>query len=71
MPGFIFNEELKAVDGGSTILWAGWGPLVRYDGKFLRIEDINPEIKITWAMTRWELVRFGLRCIRVALWRAR
>lgn len=43
------------------------GPMVRYENsEVLEISDLNPEVKLTWHMSRWELFCFGLRCA----WRA-
>jgi hypothetical protein len=50
-----------------TIFWAGWGPLMRYQHGFLDIEDLNPEIKTRWRMSRWEMARVGFRFIVAAL----
>lgn len=44
------------------------GPLVTYDGAMLRIEDLNPEVKTKWRMTRWEMVRFSLAALWSAIW---
>lgn len=43
------------------------GPLVQYDGQFLRIEDLNPHIETRWRMSRWELVRFAIKAFFVAV----
>jgi hypothetical protein len=46
------------------------GPYVVYEhasGGVLKISDLNPEINTRWSMTRWELFRFGLRCILASL----
>lgn len=51
----------------ATIYWHETGPLVRYMGGFLLIHTLNPEMKTKWRMSRWEMVKFGLRCIWVAL----
>lgn len=52
-----------------TIFWKEWGPAVRWNGRALTIEDLNPEVKMTWVITRIELFTFGLRMIAAALWR--
>lgn len=46
-----------------TILFTTWGPLVRYDGAILHVEDINPQIKTKWQLSRWEMFRLGARAI--------
>lgn len=43
------------------------GPLVRYDGSLLTISDLNPEIETRWRMSRFEMVRFGIRALLAAL----
>ena len=46
------------------------GPYVAYEysrGGVLHIEDLNPHIKTKWVMSRWELFRFGWRCVWAAL----
>ena len=48
------------------IFWDRSGPLINYDGDTLRIEDLNPQVKLTWAMSRSELARLAFR----ALWAA-
>lgn len=50
----------------TTIYFDQTGPLVRYDGEMLHIQDLNPEIETRWRMSRWDMVRFGLRAIRAA-----
>jgi hypothetical protein len=44
------------------------GPLIRYIGDTLTIEDMNPEKKIIWNMSRGEMLKLGLRCILAAFW---
>ncbi len=50
-----------------TIFWANWGPLLRYQQGFLDIEDLNPEIKTRWRMSRWEMIKVGFRFMVAAL----
>lgn len=45
------------------------GPLVKYQDGTLHIEDLNPEIKTKWRMSRLEMLTFGFRCISAALGR--
>lgn len=51
------------------LFWHPTGPLVEYD-EFgtLTIHDLNPEVKLTWRMKRWEMIRFGWRTIWAGLW---
>jgi hypothetical protein len=50
-----------------TLFWDQTGPLMRYADGILHIEDLNPEFKTKWRMSRWEMFRLGWRCIRAAL----
>lgn len=43
------------------------GPLVQFDGRLLHIEDLNPHVQTRWRMSRWEMVRFGLKTIWAGL----
>jgi hypothetical protein len=49
-----------------TLFWDKTGPLVAYSAGVLRIEDLNPEQKMKWSMSRWELFKLGLKCIQSA-----
>jgi hypothetical protein len=50
-----------------TIFWHQTGPLVRYENGVLYIENLNPEMKTKWRMSRSEMLRFGWRSIIAAL----
>jgi hypothetical protein len=50
----------------AILLWHKTGPLMQYREGMLVIEDLNPERKMTWAVTRFELLRLGLQCLRAA-----
>jgi hypothetical protein len=50
-----------------TLFMDSCGPLLRYDAGMLRVEDLNPEIKKRWRMTRCERFMVGLRFIVSAL----
>jgi hypothetical protein len=49
-----------------TIFWNKAGPLIKYDGKLLVVEDLNPEQRMQWRMSRWEMLRTGLRFMLAA-----
>jgi hypothetical protein len=51
-----------------TLYWHPTGPLLRYAAGVLYVEDLNPEVKTEWRMSRVEMLRLGLRCM-VAAWR--
>ena len=50
-----------------TIFWCPSGPLLSYENGTLTIEDLNPEIKTKWQMSRTELLKIGYRFIKAAL----
>jgi hypothetical protein len=50
-----------------TLYWHKTGPLLRYGGGLFQVEDLNPEIKTRWVMSRLEMVRLGFRCLLAAL----
>lgn len=50
-----------------TLYWHQTGPLLRWNGTRFEVEDLNPEVKTGWTMTRWEMFRLGLRCILVSI----
>lgn len=50
-----------------TLFWHQSGPLLRYRNGMLEVEDLNPEIKTKWTMSRWEMILLGLRCIRSSI----
>jgi hypothetical protein len=50
-----------------TLFWHQTGPLLKYVEGTLFIEDLNPEIKTRWRMSRIEMLRLGWRCIYAAL----
>ena len=52
---------------GVTIFLSRTGPLLRYCDGALDIEDLNPEMKRQWRMSRWEIMVVGLRCLWAAI----
>jgi hypothetical protein len=50
-----------------TLFWNAAGPLMRYANGFLVVEDLNPELKTNWRMSRGEMLRLGWRCIIAGL----
>jgi hypothetical protein len=50
-----------------TLFWHQSGPLMKYDGCTLLIEDLNPESRTRWSMSRSEMLKLGWRCIVAAL----
>lgn len=43
------------------------GPFVHYVDGMLYVEDLNPEVKTKWRMSRKELLLLGWRCIVAAI----
>lgn len=39
------------------------GLQMKYTNGLLAIHDLNPEVKVNWRMSRWEMLILGLRCI--------
>ena len=39
------------------------GPLLKFSDRTLYIEDLNLEMKTKWRMSRWEIIKLGLRCL--------
>lgn len=54
-----------------TLFYDPCGPLVYYTGNTLGIEDLNPECKMRWRVSRRELFMFGLRAMWAAIRGAR
>ena len=52
-----------------TIFLDHCGPLLRYENGALRVEDLNPEIKTRWRLTRVERLMIGLRFIACAIYK--
>ena len=50
-----------------TLFWNSAGPLIRYAEGILHVEDLNPEVKTKWRMSRIEMVALGWRCIIAAI----
>jgi hypothetical protein len=45
-----------------TLFWHPTGPLMKYENGFLLIEDLNPELKTKWRMSRSEMFRLAWKC---------
>jgi len=50
----------------STLYWHPAGLMIMYLDGYIHIEDLNPEIKTRFMMSKWELFWFGWRCIKAA-----
>lgn len=42
------------------------GPMIFYQNGMLVTEDLNPQVRVHWRMSRIDMVRLGLRCIIAA-----
>lgn len=46
------------------------GPMIRVDSEHvLHIEDLTPELRTKWRMSRWELFALGWRMMVAAIFR--
>jgi hypothetical protein len=43
------------------------GPMIRYERGVLLVEDLNPQIRTQWRMTRMEMLRTAWRFFLAAL----
>jgi hypothetical protein len=50
-----------------TLIWMPEGPMIKYSNSFIEIEDLNPEVKMRWRMSRTEMARLGWRCLLAAI----
>lgn len=52
-----------------TLFRHSTGPMMKYVGGVLYIDDLNPESHLAWRMTRWEMFRTGLQFLVASGWR--
>lgn len=50
-----------------TLFFKHTGPMLRYGGGVLYIDDLNPEIATKWRMSRMEMLRVGLKFMAAAI----
>ena len=50
-----------------TLFWHRTGPLIRYNGGVLLVESLNPQTAVRFRMSRFEMIRLGLRCLLASL----
>ena len=60
------EQPSKNLPNSTTLFWHPAGPLVKYGDGTLYIEDLNPQIKTQWRMSRAEMFRLGWGCIVTA-----
>jgi hypothetical protein len=76
MTGLIQNNLLKPDAKNSvppsksvssyTLFWHPAGPLLKYADGVLHIEDLNPQIRTCWRMSRIEILKLSWRCLIAA-----
>lgn len=49
------------------LFWQKTGPAIHFDGEFLHVEDLNPQVETEWRMSRWEVMMMGFRAIYAAI----
>lgn len=49
-----------------TLYFDDTGPLLQYEDGALIIQDLNPEIKTTWRLSRWQMFKLGMRALRAS-----
>lgn len=62
-------DKILRYHEATTLFYEPSGPLVRYGKGVLQIQNLNPEVRTQWRMSRMEMCRFGWRCIVAAIWR--
>jgi hypothetical protein len=50
-----------------TLFYDHSGPMLKYQNRVLHIHDLNPELHTQWRVTRWEMLKLGLRCLWAAM----
>jgi hypothetical protein len=50
-----------------TLYWHPTGPRLSFKDRTFTIEDLNPEVRIDWAIGRWQLCKIGINCIIAAM----
>lgn len=50
-----------------TLFWHQTGPLMKFENGMLHVEDLNPEVKTRWRMSRLEMLHLGWRCLVAAV----
>ena len=51
----------------TTLFWHPTGPLLKYGDGTLYVEDLNPQIKTRWRMSRWAMLALGWKCVIAAM----
>jgi len=46
-----------------TLFFLHEGPMIQWEDGTLIIQDLNPEVKLQWAVSADELIAFGKKCI--------
>lgn len=51
----------------TVLYWHPTGPHMEWTGGMLVTQDLNPEAKTSWTMTRGQMFVLGLRCLFASL----
>jgi hypothetical protein len=63
MPKHHLTQKEKTM----TLFWQQTGPLMKYDAGLLQVEDLNPQMKTQWRMSRMEMLVLGIKCLWAAI----
>jgi hypothetical protein len=64
------NSAQRSKNASSyTLFWHLTGPLLKYVDGVLYVEDLNPQIKTRWHMSRVEMLKLGWRCLIAACYK--
>ena len=50
-----------------TLFWHQTGPMIRYEHGILCVESLNPQSAVRFRMSRFEMIKLGLRCLLATL----
>ncbi len=50
-----------------VLYWHPAGLKLCYTNGMLEVANLNPEVKTAWVMSRWEMFRLAIQCLRVAI----
>jgi hypothetical protein len=50
-----------------TIFFVPEGPMIRVGGGVIEISDLNPEVHLSWSLSRFEILKLAFGFMRAAL----
>lgn len=50
-----------------VLYWHPTGPKISYSDGLLIVEDLNPDAKIQFLMSRWDMIKLAWQCLRTAI----